>query len=101
MRTDIRIEELCVLVGVSTQTINNWYKWKRDYADPDDKLAKILPDYHQEGTKRTRYWTEKDVKQVIKFKESMIRGRYGVMGDLTQRRYIKRRDKECQGEKLE
>lgn len=50
----LRIEEVALLVGTSTQTINNWYRWKRLH--PDHELAKLLPDYIQENPRQMRYW---------------------------------------------
>lgn len=80
----LKMEELACLVGVSVQTINIWYKWKRHF--PDNELAKLLPDYTQEGPRHTRYWDEDAVWRIIEFKQNIIRGRNGVMGDITQRR---------------
>lgn len=79
----IKIEELALLVGVSTKTINYWYWYKKAY--PDDKYAKLLPDYIQEGPRRTRYWKREDVWAVIEFRKSIPKGRAGVMGEITHK----------------
>lgn len=81
----LRIEELALVIGVSTQTINNWYRWKRAY--PDNEYAKLLPDYEQKNTRGMRLWKRSDVWAVINFKNSIPHGRNGVLGDITQRRY--------------
>lgn len=100
----IKIEELATLLNCSVQTINTWYKWKR--YNPDHKLAELLPDYKQEGKRQTRYWKSDDVWKLVDFKRSIIHGRNGIMGDITQRRVkkgetngkkeIRRRSKEVQ-----
>ena len=74
----IKIEELAMRIDSSTQTINNWYKWKREH--PNDELAQLLPDYIQEGNRQTRYWNTKDIWKFIEFKTNIVHGRNGVMG---------------------
>ena len=82
-----KIEQLAVILDVSVKTINNWYWYKRE--NSDDELAKLLPDYIQESARSTRYWKESDIEQLIKFKLAVPKGRYGVMGSITQRYYKK------------
>lgn len=78
MEGKIKIEELAMRIDSSTQTINNWYKWKRE--NPDNELASLLPDYIQEGNRQTRYWNTKDIWKFIEFKTAIIHGRNGIMG---------------------
>jgi predicted DNA-binding transcriptional regulator AlpA len=80
----LRIEEVALLVGASTQTINNWYRWKK--LNPDHPLAKLLPDYTQEGIRQMRFWKKSDVWAIVEFKNSIPHGRNGILGDITQRR---------------
>lgn len=87
MEYKIKIEELAMRIDSSVQTINNWYKWKRD--NPDNELAQILPEYTQEGNRQTRYWKTEDIWKMIEFKKAIIHGRNGVMGAITQRRKTK------------
>ena len=84
----IKIEELAMRIDSSTQTINNWYKWKRMF--PNNELAALLPEYTQEGARQTRYWNTEDIWKFIEFKQHIIRGRNGVMGEVTQRRLNKK-----------
>ena len=86
MRTLLRIEEVAVLVGVSIQTINNWYRFKK--LNPDDEFAKLLPDYERLGSSRQRFWDKADVNQLIAFKRTVPRGCKGIMGEVTQK-YVK------------
>lgn len=86
MEGKIKIEELAMRIDSSVQTINNWYKWKRE--NPDNELASLLPDYIQEGNRQTRYWDYNDVWKFIEFKQSIVHGRNGVMG---QSRPIKKK----------
>ena len=74
----IKIEELAMRIDSSVQTINNWYKWKRE--NPDTELASILPDYIQEGNRQTRYWDTEDIWKLVQFKTAIVHGRNGVMG---------------------
>lgn len=79
----LRIEEVALLVGASTQTINNWYRWKR--SNLDHPLAKLLPDYVQEGPRQMRYWNKSDIWSITEFKNSIPHGRNGILGDITQK----------------
>lgn len=80
----LRIEEVALLVGSSTQTLNNWYRWKKLY--PDHPLATLLPDYIQDGNRQIRFWKKSDIWSIIEFKNSIPHGRSGILGDITQRR---------------
>jgi hypothetical protein len=80
----LKIEEVALLLDVSTQTLNIWYKWARE--NPDNTLAKLIPKYQQSGARQTRYWTQSDVWKLLEFKNQLPRGRGGIMGDITQRR---------------
>lgn len=80
----LKIEEVALMIGVSVQTINIWYKWAR--TNPDNDYAKMLPAYKQMGSRQTRYWTQSDIWKLIEFNKVIPRGRNGVMGDVTQRR---------------
>lgn len=74
----IKIEELAMRIDSSVQTINNWYKWKRE--NPEHELASLLPDYTQEGNRQTRFWNVKDIWKLIEFKTAIVHGRNGIMG---------------------
>lgn len=79
----LRIEEVALLTGTSTQTINNWYRWKRMY--PDHELAKLLPDYIQDGPRQKRFWKTSDIWSITEFKNSIPHGRNGILGGITQK----------------
>lgn len=84
----LSVEEVAVSVGVSVQTINIWYRWKKQ--NPDNERAKLLPDFIQMGARQTRYWQPTDVVKIMEFKNTVTVGRHGVMGDVTQR-YVRER----------
>jgi hypothetical protein len=86
----LRIEEVALTIGVSCKTINNWYWFKREH--PDSKLASLLPDYIQDGDRQLRQWRQSDIWKLLEFKNSIPRGRGGIMGDITQRYYAKRKE---------
>lgn len=87
MRTLLRIEEVAVLCGVSVQTINNWYKFKRE--NPDNEYARLIPNYETIGGHGQRFWDKADVPSLLSFKDKMPKGCKGVMGSVTQR-YVKK-----------
>jgi len=87
----INVMEVSFLVGSSVQTITSWYKWKE--SNPDHELAKLLPNYERIGNKNTRYWKQSDVWALIEFKNSIPKGRAGIMGVVTQK-YVKKEKKE-------
>lgn len=86
----LKVEEVALMVGVSTQTVNMWYLWGRK--NPDNELAQLLPKYVQIGSRQTRFWTQSDVWKLCEFKARLPRGRNGVMGEVTQRRATKKED---------
>lgn len=79
----LKIYEVAMLVGVSYRTIENWYMWKRK--NPKHKLAKLIPDFQQDGERQTRYWKQSDIPKLIEFKNSIPHGRNGILGDVTQK----------------
>lgn len=85
----LRIEELALLTDTSTQTINNWYRWKRLH--PEHEYAKLLPDYVQSGPRQKRYWHKSDIWLITQFKNSIPHGRNGILGDVTQKAHRKER----------
>lgn len=83
----LKIEEVAILIGSSTKSINNWYWFKRE--NPKSEYAKMLPKYIQKGSRQTRYWKESDIWKLINFKQSIPQGRNGIMGSITQKYYHK------------
>lgn len=79
----LKIEEVAVLLGCSTKTIENWYAFKRK--KPNNKYAMLLPEYQQEGARQTRYWLQEDIPSLKEFKRTLPKGRGGVLGCITQR----------------
>lgn len=88
----LRIEEVAIFIGVSVNTINSWYRFKKQ--NPDDDYAKMIPAYSQDGGDRsTRYWTQDDIDKLLEFKQRRPTGRNGVMGTVTQK-YVKKENKD-------
>lgn len=80
----LRIEEVAGFIGCSTQTINNWYRWKRE--NPNEELTELLPEPIRATAERgTRYWTYSDALKLADFKLKRPIGRGGLMGTVTQR----------------
>lgn len=93
----LKIEEVAFRLGVSTKTINNWYWYKNRNPEVDNEYIKMLPDYIQEGERQTRFWKESDLPILQQYKESIPRGRSGIMGSVTQK-YLRNRKKENEAE---
>ncbi len=78
---DLRIEEVAMIVGVSVQTIERWYRYKRDH--PDSEIAEEIPDYKcisTVGSRKLRRWSQEAVWSLVQFKASRKLGRTGKMG---------------------
>ena len=56
---------------------------------PENEMSKLLPKFEQAGERQTRYWNADDVWKLIEFKQTIPKGRGGVMGDITQKYYRK------------
>ena len=88
----LTVEQVAVLIGSSCKSIENWYRFKREY--PEHELAKMLPDYIQEGLRQKRYWKRSDLWKFAEFKSKVPRGRNGVMGAITQKYVHKEKNDE-------
>ena len=63
----ITVTELSKLVGCSVQTIGSYYKFKKE--NPDNELAKLLPDFVRIGRRNTRYWKREDAEAIKEFRK--------------------------------
>lgn len=86
----LRAEEVAMLLGSSLKSLNNWYMFKKQ--NPDNEYSKMIPDFRQDGERQTRYWTQSDVWKLLEFKNSIPKGRNGIMGCVTQKYYYKQRE---------
>jgi len=87
----LNLNEVALLVGVSVQTINCWYRWKNLH--PEHELSQLIPEFTRVGNRRTRYWTQADAWKLSQFRSSIPQGCKGIMGDVTQK-YVKKEKKE-------
>jgi len=85
--TLLRVEEVALLCGVSVQSVNNWYRFKRE--NPYNEYARLIPNYITLEGSRQRRWKKSDVAALVEFKQKMPRGCKGVMGSVTQK-YVKK-----------
>lgn len=83
----LKVEEVAVTIGSSVQSINNWYRFKKQ--NPDNEYAKLLPEYIQQSERMTRYWRDTDIWKLIEFKQSIPQGCKGIMGSVTQKYHKK------------
>ena len=78
----LNANEVAVTVGISIQTLNNWYRWKK--INPKHELAKLLPKYQQVKGRSARLWQIEDMPKLVEFKQSIPHGRNGILGEITQ-----------------
>lgn len=88
----LKIEEVSVMIGTSAPAINYWYRFKKAY--PDNEYAKMLPPFIQHGGRQTRYWKQSDIPRLIAFRNNLPHGRRGVLSPITQKYYVKRKERE-------
>lgn len=76
----MKIEEVAVKLGVSVQTLNRWYKFKRE--NPKDDISRRLPMYKKVkcATGFVRVWTDNQLQELVEFKSLVTPGRTGKMG---------------------
>ena len=94
IQNKLSVEQVALLVGCSTKTINLWYQWKR--TNPASEYVELLPNYYQETSKSQRFWNSEDVWKLIEFRRVIPHGRGGIMGEVSQKYKRKRREMEWQ-----
>ena len=80
MKTLFTMDETAVAVGVTRQTLYNWYRFKKE--EPDNDYAKSIPEPVTIGNQR--FWSKSDINALMRYKKSLPKGRNGVMGRVTQ-----------------
>lgn len=85
------IGEVAGLLGVTNQTIKNWYRWQRMMEEREDvsedvrEVKDILPHARMDmDNRQTRYFTSEAVEALKQF-----RGRieYGLLADFSRTRW--------------
>lgn len=79
----LSVQEVAVLIKSSVPTISAWYRWKRLH--PEHPMAQLLPEFERHGAHRARYWKYADIPRLIEYKSSIVQGRNGIMGEVTQK----------------
>ena len=77
-------------LGVSVQTLTNWYKWYRDDTMTKPEDTPTLPQYWQEHSRGKRLWESADLPKLEEFKNWVGRGRGGKLGEFNRRMWGKR-----------
>ncbi len=83
------VEEMAAIVGVTSQTVKSWYKFRKE--NPDNPYARMLPETER-GLRNKILFHETDKEALLEFKRNKPKGRYGVMGDVTQKYVPARKD---------
>ena len=81
-------QQVVVLLGISENTLNFWYRFKRD--NPDNEYAKLLPEYVKASEKSRRLWKKDDLWKFAEFQKSLPKGRNGVMGEVSSKYWSKK-----------
>lgn len=92
----IRIEEVALVLGVNSFSIDRWYKFKRE--NPKNEYAQILPEFVYKVNSKNRpvrYWKISDIPALKQFQESIIPGVKGFMGPSN----LKKKESEENGKK--
>ncbi len=76
----LKIEQVATMLGVSAQTLNRWYKFKKQ--NPNDEISVLLPDYTKVKTTRgwVRIWQPETLWALTQVKSTIRSGRTGQMG---------------------
>ena len=80
------IGEVATMIDRGAQTIKNWYAWEE--REQTDFLPQVFMNIDE---KKTRYFKEQDVPNLIKFRDKM---KYGMMSDFNREKWGKRGKKE-------
>lgn len=90
IRKTLTSNQVAKELGISVNTLNNWYKWYYDdtLEKPDD--VPPLPAYDQETEHGRRYWSKSDLLWLQSFQLWIPRGRAGVMGAVSAKYWGKR-----------
>lgn len=78
--------EVCYLLGVTENTLRNWYKWYKIKEADCPELP--MP----EKIKNKNYWHKSDLNKLIVFKNWIPKGRNGVMGVVNRKFFPKKKN---------
>lgn len=81
MQNNLSASKVAQQLDISTYTLTNWYKWQETCRTPEHDFLPVLPQYQQRSTKGIRYWKQEDIPIIQQFKDSLPKGRGGVMGN--------------------
>lgn len=78
-------------VGISIQTLKNWYRWENKAVEDGtievSELPKPTPDLHSSG--RPNYWSLEQIEELKVFKSKIKRGQNGKYAKYTYQAYGK------------
>lgn len=89
-----KAQEVAYEVGVSVQTLDMWYRFKKE--NPDHEFSLMLPEFSR-GKRSTRLWDGKDIESIKNFHSSLPQGRGGVLGSVSQR-YVSKKGSRVQSQ---
>lgn len=77
-----RIDEVCQMLEVSVHTLQKWYQWEHraliDGTETEPYLP--VPEKIMNERGKPKVWTEKQVKALKKYADSIVVGRNGKYG---------------------
>lgn len=81
--------DVCEMLGISTFTLTNWYKWERKELAENAVSEEYLPHpvqlEHEKG--RPLRWSYEMVVELMSYKAHMVKGRNGRFGKYTNTRW--------------
>ena len=69
--------EVTEILGVTSLTLDSWLRYKHE--NPDEELAKLLPEPKRIGPRNARFWSADEVDRIKEFQVKLPRGRRGVL----------------------
>jgi hypothetical protein len=81
--------DVCEMLGISTFTLTNWYKWERkelsEQIVDEEYLPRPVQLEHVKG--RPLRWSYEMVTSLMEYKEHIVKGRNGRFGKYTNTKW--------------
>jgi hypothetical protein len=86
----LNADEIVKELNITKTTLNRWYKW---YNMTENKPTNCpeLPKYEQQYSTAPRFWNEDSIEALRKFKNWVPKGSKGLMGEVSQVYWAKRK----------
>lgn len=83
--------EVCEELNISNWTLSNWYRWENKRVQRGTcKPYLPKPEKRADLKGKPRFWTQKQLDELRKYKESIVLGRNGIYGEYSNPNYVKK-----------